>query len=154
MIKFKIATPERVILETEVESLTLPTQMGEITVLQNHVPLVGNLKAGEIKYQSQGKQEFFAVSGGVIEVKSTRGGSAFGGKNSTEVIVLADTAEFGHEIDVQRAEEARERAQKLMTETVLDQEKFAEAAAMLEKNLARLRVAHKHRTHKHPHIES
>src|SRR3989344_3255035 len=124
MIMFKIATPERVILETEVESLTLPTQMGEITVLQNHVPLVGNLKAGEIKYKIQGKQEFFAVSGGVIEVK----------KNN-EVIVLADTAEFGHEIDVQRAEEARQRAEKLMSENVADQEKFIEAAAMLEKNL-------------------
>lgn len=142
-MKFRIATPERIVLETEVDSLTLPTQLGEITILKNHLPLVANLKPGEIRYKTGGKQDFFAVSGGVIEVKKDH-----------DVIVLADTAEFGHEIDVERAEEAKARAQKLMSENVVDQEKFAEAAAALEKNLARLRVAHKHRTHKQMHVES
>lgn len=142
-MKFKIATPERVLLDLEVDSLTLPTSLGEITILPGHVPLVANLAPGEIRYRHQGKQDFFAVSGGVLEVK----------KNN-EVIVLADTAEFGHEIDVQRAEEARERAKRVMIEGVKDEESFAAAAAMLEKNLTRLRIAKKHRTHTHPHIES
>lgn len=130
-------------LETEVESLTLPTTMGEITILSNHIPLVANLKPGEIKYKITGKEKFFVVSGGVIEVKE-----------HNEIIVLADTAEFGHEIDVSRAEAGREAAKKLMTETVLDEEKFADATAMLEKNTARLHVAKKHRTHTHHNLES
>ncbi len=142
-MKFKIATPERVMLDVEVDSLTLPTELGEITVLAGHVPLVANLAPGEIRYRHQGRQDFFAVSGGVLEVR----------KNN-EVVVLADTAEFGHEIDIKRAEEARERARKVMTEGSKSDESFASAAAALEKNLTRLRVARKHRTHTHQNLES
>ncbi len=130
-------------LETEVESLTLPTTMGEITILPHHIPLVANLAAGEIRYRSGGKENFFVVSGGVIEVK-----------NGNEVVVLADTAEFGPEIDIQRAEQAREAAKKLMQKTVRDETAFAGAAAELSKNSARLRVARKHRTHTHQNLES
>ena len=139
---FKIATPERVMLETEVDSVSLPTTLGEITILPQHIPLVANLVSGEIKYKYQGKESFFAVSGGVIEVK-------FG-----EVVVLADTAEFGHEIDIKRAEAARDRAKQLMVESSVDQGAFMDAAAEFGKNLARIKVAHKHRTHKQPHVES
>lgn len=143
MIKFKIATPERVMLDTEVDSLTLPTQMGEITILPNHIPLVANLQSGEIRYKQNGKENFFAVSSGVIEVRKNH-----------EVVVLADTAEFGHEIDEKRAEEAREWARKVMTEEHRSSENFANAAAVLEKNLVRLRVIKKHRTHTHTNLES
>jgi F-type H+-transporting ATPase subunit epsilon len=130
-------------LEIEVDSLTLPTTTGEITVLSHHIPLVSNLAPGEIRYKIGDKQEFFVVSGGVIEV----------GKNNN-VAVLADTAEFGHEIDIQRAEEARERAKQVMSESYKDEKAQADAAAELEKNLARIRVAHKHRTHTHKNLES
>ncbi len=143
MIKFKLATPERVLLDTEVESLTLPTQMGEITILPNHIPLVSNLHHGEIRYKTGKTQEFFAVSGGVVEVRKNH-----------EVVVLADTAEFGHEIDLKRAEEARDRAKQLMLEKAGEPEAFQEAAASFGRNLARIKVAHKHHTHKKPHIES
>ena len=142
-MKFKIATPERIVLETEVDSVTLHTQMGEVTILPNHVPLVANLKPGEIKYKIAGKENFFAVSAGVIEVK-----------NENEVVILADTAEFGHEIDEKRAEEAREWAKKIMTEEHQSSEGFASAAAVLERNLARLKVARKHRSHTHRNLES
>lgn len=143
MIKFKIATPERVLLEIEAESLTLPTSMGEITVLPHHIPLVANLAPGEIKYKIDGKENFFAVSGGVIEVKQ-----------NGEVVVLADTAELGHEIDVARAEEAKARASKLMQEGAKDDVSFASVAAGLEKHLVRLKVARKHRTHTNKNLES
>src|SRR3990167_3058280 len=113
MIKFKIATPERVLFDAEV------------------------------RCQVANKREFFAVSGGVIEVRKNH-----------EVVVLADTAEFGHEIDLKRAEEARDRAKLLMLEKAGEPEAFQEAAASFGRNLARIKVAHKHRTHKHPHVES
>lgn len=130
-------------LETEVDSLTLPTQLGEITILKNHIPLIANLVPGEIRYKIGGKQEFFAVSGGVIEVRKDH-----------EVVVLADTAEFGHEIDVQRAEQARERARAAMSESYKDDKTFATAATGLEKHLARLKVARKHRTRTSKNLES
>jgi F-type H+-transporting ATPase subunit epsilon len=136
-MKFKIATPERIMLETEVDSLTLPTTMGEITVLRNHIPLIAQLVAGEIRYHSKDKHEFFAVSGGIIEIK----------KNN-EVVVLADTAEFGHEIDVERAQQAREAAKKLMATSYKDTKSYADASAALQKHLVRLNVAHKHHSRK------
>jgi F-type H+-transporting ATPase subunit epsilon len=143
MFKFKIATPERVVKEIEVDSVTLPTQLGEITVLTNHIPLVANLVPGEIRYKAGSDQGFFAVSGGFIEIQK---------KN--EVIVLADTAEFGHEIDVKRAEEARERAKELMQKSYKDERSFADASGVLEKNLARLKVARKHHTRTRSNLES
>ena len=135
MIDFKITTPEKIFLEEKVDSLSLPTQMGEITVLPDHIPMVANLTHGEIKYSRQGQEYFFAVSGGFIDIQP-----------GNKVVVLADTAEFGHEIDLDRAEKAREAALRLMQESRTDQKTFADAAAVLEKNLARIKVARKHRT--------
>lgn len=136
-MKFKIVTPERIVLETEADSLTLPTSMGEITILPNHVPLVAQMMAGEVKYKQSGKDNFFAVSGGIIEVR----------KNN-EIVILADTAEFGHEIDVERAEKAREAARKLMTQSYSDEKSYADASAAFQKELVRLKVAVKHHGHK------
>jgi len=143
MIKFKITTPERILLSEEAESLTLPTEMGEITILPNHIPIVANLVAGEIRYKKNGQENFFAVSGGFIEIKE-----------DGEIVVLADTAEFGEEIDVDRAEQAKEKAQKLMSEAYKDEKVFADVAASLEKHLARLRVARKHRSKTNINLES
>ena len=143
MIDFSITTPERVLVSEKVDSLTLPTELGEITVLKNHIPLVANLVPGEVRYKIHGKDNFFAVSGGFIEVKE-----------DNRVVVLADTAEFGQEIDLDRAKQAKQRAQKLMQESYTDEKTFTEAAALLEKSLARLRVAKKHRTHTHANLES
>lgn len=142
-MKFKIVTPDRVLLEQEVDSVTVPTETGEITILKNHIPLVSNLKPGELKFASGNDAQYFAVSGGFLEVRDTG-----------EVIVLADTAEFGHEIDPDRAGKARETAQQLMQENYHDEHASADALAMLEKNLARLRVAKKHRTKTATNLES
>jgi len=124
-------------LETEVDSVTLPTTLGEITVLPHHIPLVANLSAGEIRYKAQGKENFFAVSGGVIEVKK-----------DGEIVVLADSAEFGHEIDLAKAEQARAEAQKLMSQTHKNDKSLADAASWLERSQARIRVAKKHHSHR------
>lgn len=140
-MQFQITTPERILADIEVESVTLPTEMGQISILKNHVPLVANLVPGELKYKQNGQDVYFAVSGGFVEVKK-------GGK----VIVLADTAEFGTEINLERAEAARDRAKSLMA--TKDQKAFGMAAAALERNLARIRVARRHRTHTSVNLES
>lgn len=128
-LKLKIVTPERVLLDAEIDSITLPTQMGEITVLPDHIPLVANLVPGELKVVENGRAKHMAVAGGVIEVRPGNG-----------IVVLADVAEHEQEIDVQRAEEARQRARKVMAEQTLSDEEYAATAAALEKSLARIRV--------------
>lgn len=117
--------------------------MGEITVLPHHIPLIATLVSGEIKYKHGSTDEFFAVSGGILEVK-----------NNGEVVVLADTAEFGHEIDVQRAEEAKEAALKLVSEASKHGKSYTDASAMVHKQLVRLNVARKHHTRKGTRVNS
>ena len=131
-IRLKIITPERVLLESEVDSVSVPTQMGEITILPNHIPLVANLAPGELKISGHDDSRLLSVAGGVIEIRQ-----------GNEIVVLADAAEEAHEIDMKRAEEARARARKIMSEQTLSDEEYAATAATLEKSLTRLRVARK-----------
>lgn len=143
MLKFKIVTPERVLLEKDIDSLTVPTQTGEITVLTNHIPLVSNIKPGELRFKDKTGETIMAVSSGFLEVRP-----------NNEVVILADTAELANEIDLDRAEKARQQAQEMMKENYQDQKLSADAMGILEKNLARLRVGKKHRTHTNRNLES
>ena len=113
--------------------------MGEITILPGHVPLVAELKAGEIHAKSKTDDFFMFVSGGFVEIQP-----------ESKVIVLADAAEHHFEIDTQRAEEAASRARKEMQERKLSGGTYAEVTAALEKSLARLNVARKHAHRKSP----
>lgn len=132
-INFKIVTPERVVYESEIDQATLPTAQGEITILPNHISLVGVLKPGELMIK-KGKEEIaMAVSGGMIEVAKNK------------VVVLADTAEQAHEIDEQRAQEAKDRALKLMQEKGKEEVDYTGLAIQIEKELARLRVVRRHK---------
>lgn len=139
-LHFQIATPERVVFEAPaVEAITLPTKMGEITILPDHLPIVSSLVPGEVRVRVGGQDISMAVSGGFIEVTPGR------------VVVLADTAERAEEIDERRAEEAREKARKLMQEKrVAEETDYVALAAKLEKELARLHVVRKHRERKAP----
>ena len=132
---FRIVTPERQVFADEVTQVTMMTTMGEITVLQHHIPLVSNLVSGEIKYKKSDEELSIAVSGGFAEVRP-----------DGSVVILADTAEHAHEIDITRAEAARARAEKLMSEARhKDDVDYAALAAQMEKAMARLRVGNKYR---------
>ncbi|MBP5993530.1 MAG: ATP synthase F1 subunit epsilon [Candidatus Moranbacteria bacterium] len=136
-IKFKIVTPEKTVVEEDIYQALLPIEGGEITVLPNHIPYIGSLQAGEIRlrHEMNGEETSLATSGGFIEF------------HDNVLVVLADTAERADEIDLARAEEAQERAKKIMTERVrTDDEEYARVAAALEKEMARVRVARKHRS--------
>lgn len=142
-IKFKIVTPEKTVFESEIDQVTLPTAEGEITVLPDHIPLISVLKAGDLVIKKDGEESDIAVSSGMIEVQ----------KN--EITVLADTAERAEEIDLKRAEEGRKRAEDLKEKRIqLDETQYATAAAILEKNLARIKVARKHLSKRGMKLES
>lgn len=129
-IKFEIVTPEREILKEDISRLSVPTAMGEITVLPGHIPLVAALKPGVIEVVLlDGNRDIMSLSGGFIEVLKDK------------VVILADTAERAEEIDLERAEEARKRAEKSVSEIrQLDRERFAGVSASLAKELARTRA--------------
>ena len=135
MFKFKIVTPEKTVYENEILQVSIPTTSGEITVLQNHIPLVSVLASGELKIKDKDGEYHIAVSGGFIEVRG-----------NSEVIILADSAERAEEIDVEKAEEARKRAEEQMKniKNVQDVD-FAKLQALIDREVNKMRVAKKYR---------
>lgn len=133
-IKFKIVTPEKTVIEDEVDQVTLPVTDGEVTILPNHRSYIASLKAGEVMLKKGGKEIHLAVASGFVEFD----------KNT--LVVLADRAERAEDIDLQRAEEARKRAEAVMQEKLADEGEYARVAAAIEKETARIRVARKHHT--------
>ena len=135
-IHFQVITPERVVFKDEIDEATLPTTEGEITVLPHHIPLVTLSKAGMIRLLKNKKEEYLAVSGGYVEVQP-----------GNRLTILADTADRAEDLDLKKIEEAHERARRVMEEKRLtDDVAYASAAAALERELARLKVARKHHT--------
>ncbi len=143
-LKFKIVTPEKVVFEQEIDQVTLPTQTGQITVLPNHIPLLSALQAGEMVIKEGGKEIPLAIAGGFVEVKP-----------GSEIVVLTENAEHAEEIDIARAEEAKKRAEDLL-KNAKDRETvdYTALAAKIERELARLKVARKHRPTHQPTIQS
>lgn len=127
IIKFEIVTPERVVLKEMIKQVTVPTQEGEITVLPKHMPIVATLKPGVIEIKKEDDSvEIASVAGGFIEVLRNK------------VVILADTAERAEEIDEERAEEARKRAEEsLKNIRQFDAERFAGINAVIARELAR-----------------
>ena len=123
----RIVTPERTLYTGEAESLRAPGSEGSFGVLARHAPMVASLATGRMEFLEAGDRRQLATSGGFVEI-SVAG-----------VTVLAETAEFGSEIDVARAEAARERArERLAHRGGID---ATRAEASLQRAVNRLRVA-------------
>lgn len=137
-LHLSIVTPERIVYEDEVDSVSVMTDMGEVTVLPDHIPLVANLRAGELALRKDGEVQFLVASTGFLEMRP-----------GNKLIVLADTAERAEELELEKIEEARERARQLLTQKRhVDDVAFADAAAILERELARHRVAMKRKKYR------
>ena len=126
-LTFEILTGERLLFrQEEVDEVVAPGSVGELGVLPNHAAMVTTLQAGELRVMSDGGEEPFFLSGGFLEVKDNL------------VTILADTAERGDEIDLERAEEARRRAEeRLRSEDRVDR---VRAEMALRRSLMRLKV--------------
>lgn len=101
-IRCEIVSQDRMVFEGDVDIVVLPGSAGEMGILPHHAPLLTTLKYGFIKVRQQGQEQIFTVAGGVAEVQPQI------------VTVLADAAENIEEIDVKRAETARQRAQEAL----------------------------------------
>jgi F-type H+-transporting ATPase subunit epsilon len=153
-LKLKIVTPEKLILEELVDSVTIPTTEGEITILPDHIPLVATLASGDIVAISNGEHIPMAVVGGFIETKKParpHDNSGAGGENDiTEVTILADFAEHVSLITEEEIEKAKLKAEELRKKAenneIVDFEHFE---SELERSLNRIKIADKWRTKKY-----
>ncbi|GER80887.1 MAG: ATP synthase epsilon chain [Anaerolineaceae bacterium] len=101
-IRCEIVSQDRMVFEGDVDIVVLPGAAGEMGILPRHAPLLTTIKFGVIKIRQKGTEEIFTVAGGIAEVQPDI------------VTVLADAAESVEEIDVTRAEQARQRAQEML----------------------------------------
>jgi F-type H+-transporting ATPase subunit epsilon len=130
--KTEIVTPEKVIFSEEIESLVIPAERGYLGVLAGHAPLLCTLKPGAITIRGDRGEVHFSTSGGFMEVTPAK------------AVLLTESAEEVSTIDLQRAEEAKKRAQERLAATVKDVDK-ERAAAALERAQNRLKVAQKYK---------
>ena len=131
-LKFEIVTAERIVYSDDVDIVVAPGIEGQLGILPGHAPLMTMLQPGELVVRRQGEETAMFVSGGFLEVMADR------------VTVLADVAERAEEIDIERAEAARGRAEGRIREAAPDTD-LAAAQAALMRSLMRLRVAERRR---------
>ena len=126
-IQLQIVTPDRLLVNEQVDEVEIPGSEGYFGVLPGHTPMLASLAVGEMWYRKGQEKTFLSLAYGFCEVLPDR------------VTILAQLAERAEDIDVARAEEAKKRA-----ETRLGQPKdvdYERARAALMKSLARLQVA-------------
>ena len=137
MLKIKVVTPDKVLVDEIIDAVSIPTTSGVITVLNKHVPLVSTIKSGEMIIRKAGNGMSYAVFKGLVNVRPHR-------KGITEVVVLLEKSEHVDELDHARAEEALARA-KAMKDEKDDDVDFSMFEGLIEKELNRVKIAVKHR---------
>lgn len=132
-LSIEVVTGERVVYEaTDVDMVVAPGSEGSLGILPGHASLISLLANGELRVKKGGMEESIVVFGGFIEVTHNK------------VIILADTAERSSEIDLERAEAARARAEDARKNRA-DLVSAADAEASLRRAAVRLRIGQRHR---------
>ncbi len=129
-IELEIVTPERLVVKDKAEEIQIPGRNGYLGILPGHAPLITELAVGEITYVNAGVSTSLSVAWGFAEVLADK------------VTIIAEAAERAEDIDVPRAEAARERAQEQLKKAE-DAAQFDEAYLAIARADARLAVAKK-----------
>ncbi len=125
----ELITPERALVaETGIDVLVAPSVDGQVAILPRHAPLLTELEPGIVITRRGGVEEVLVVSGGFLQVQEN------------QVTILADTSERSSEVNLERAEQAREEAQRELHEAY-DLDSMIEARIRLMRALSRLRAA-------------
>jgi len=128
-LTLEVATPTRLVVSGKVDEVVAPGIEGYFGVLPGHAPFLTTLGIGELTYRKGREELHLAVAGGFCEVRNDK------------VIVLADTAERPDEIDRDRAERARQRAEQRLAGRTQEEIDYARALSALTRALTRLQVA-------------
>jgi F-type H+-transporting ATPase subunit epsilon len=133
-LHLEVITPEKVIVNKDVESVVAPGFLGEFGVLQEHILFLSGIVPGELRYTTGDKTKSLAVTSGFAEVSNNK------------VSVLVDAAERSHDIDLERSHRAIERAkERLAKDRGTEDIDFQRAEASLKRAIARIKVAEKAR---------
>jgi len=130
-IHLEVVTPTGPVISDEVDIVTAPGFGGEFGVLANHAPFLSTIKTGTLSFKKDKQAKYLMVSGGFSEVSNNK------------ITFLVESAEYGHDIDVDRAMLAKERAEKRLAQAQSQSEKLnvVRAEASLKRALARLHTA-------------
>ena len=130
-VTLEVVTPTRMVVRDEVEEVIAPGAEGYFGVLGGHLPFMSTLKSGELAYRKNGTWRYLAISWGYAEVLPQT------------VIILAEAAEKAEEIDIARAQRARDRAVERMARWGDESIDVLRAQASLARALIRIEVAEK-----------
>ena len=131
-LKLTIITPEKVIVDKDVDEVVAPGWLGEFGVLPGHARFITLLNIGELIYKTSGEEEHLAVNWGFAEI------------NQTRMTVLVETAEFDHDIDFKRALAAKQRAEEGMKKASMIDAQYEALEAALKRALLRLDLYQKY----------
>jgi F-type H+-transporting ATPase subunit epsilon len=130
-VHLEVVTPEKILINQDVDAVTLPGSLGEFGVLAGHVPFLSGIVPGELRFTAGGKTERFAVASGFAEVSENK------------LSVLVDAAERAQDVDLERARKALERARERIARRGEEGLDFARAEAALRRAIARIKVGEK-----------
>lgn len=132
-LHLEVITPERKVYEDDVDMVIAPGSEGYLGILPHHAPLLTALGPGEFRVKKGGIEEVLVVFGGFMDVRGDK------------VVVLTEAAESADEIDVQRAQAARQRAHEALAAGPMSAAEEARARAALQRALVRVRVSERRR---------
>jgi F-type H+-transporting ATPase subunit epsilon len=129
-IQCDVVSVERIVFSDSVDMVLVPGAEGMLGILPRHAPLMTAIAPGEITIRKAGQEDVYvAVGGGFMEVRPDR------------VTILADSAERAEEIDIERAEAARRRAEERLHASGIGAVDFSRAEMALQRSLTRIKVA-------------
>jgi F-type H+-transporting ATPase subunit epsilon len=128
-LRLRIVTPERLLLDEDVDEVTAPGTEGEFGVLPNHTTFLSSLQPGRLMYKRSGQINTMAISGGFAEVVDN------------SMAVLTDSAELAGEINVERARTALHKAEEALKNLSPTDPTFPDAQAAFQRAQARLDIA-------------
>jgi len=133
-LKLELVSPERKLLDLEVDEVVAPGVEGDFGVLPDHSPFLTALNIGELTYKHDNTTEYAAIDRGFLEV------------NDNRVIILAEGAELGREIDLEEAIKRKvEKEKELESARQEESHKFSKAEAELTRELNRVSVAERYK---------
>ena len=124
-----LVTPDKDLLQGDVDQVTAPSVMGEVGILADHLPLLADMHEGLLGLHKEGQAEYYAISGGFVEV------------DANTVTILAETAEPAKSIDVKRSEKALKDAERKLKTLDINDPEYAEQEARARRAQIRLQAA-------------
>jgi F-type H+-transporting ATPase subunit epsilon len=137
MLKLKVITPDKLVYDETVTSVSVPTTSGMITVLDKHSPLVSMVRSGELTIRKDESEVLYAIFSGLVTVRPHI-------KGLTEVIVLLEHTERVDEMDTKITEEALQRAREAAKVTKDDHD-FEHFQSLIERELSKVKIARKYK---------